>query len=103
MVIKIGPWTLTIGSTDQPETLKLLEQIMKTQAQVAADLRAITAQQNKIAAEIAAALAKLAEAIANMGNASPEVEAALAELTVASQANDDLNPDPAEEPPADPV
>ena len=62
----------------------------KSNAEVAAELAALTAQTIKTGEETKGALAKLAEAIANQANTSPEVEAALAELTVAVQGNDDL-------------
>lgn len=78
-----------------------LTQIMATQAQVAADLVALTDQVTKIKSEVTGKLQELADAIAAQGTASPEVEAALAGLKAEVQAVDDLVVDPL--PPAPPV
>lgn len=80
---------------------------MATQAQVAADLVTLTGQVTKIKSEVTGKLQELTDAIANQGNASPEVEAALAALKTEVQAVDDLivdalPPAPPAEPPANP-
>ena len=72
---------------------KKLLKIMASQEEVAAQLTALTAQLEKVKAEIQANLDALAQAIADQGNATPEVEAALAALTASVQSADDLNPD----------
>ena len=72
---------------------KTLKKIMATQEEVAGQLAALTAQVEKVKTEIQANLDALAEAIAAQGNATPEVEAALAALTASVQGADDLNPD----------
>lgn len=83
-----------------------LTNIMATQAQVAADLTALTEQVTKIKGEVTGKLQELADAIAAQGDASPEVETALAALKAEVKAVDDLVADPVIEdpplPPADP-
>lgn len=75
------------------------KKVMAKQQEVAAELVALKAQVEKIKTEVTAKLAALADAIANQGNASPEVESALAELKASVQGVDDLNEDaPVEEP-----
>ncbi len=80
-------------------TIKI-NQIMSTQKEIAEKLTALQAETEKVAAEVKAKLDELAEAIKNQGNASPEVETALANLTTAVAAVDDLIPD--SPPPATP-
>lgn len=75
------------------------QHIMATQAEVAAALVALKDQVTKVGTEVSGKLDELAAAIAAQGNASPEVEAALADLTTAVQAVDDLVADPVVEPP----
>lgn len=74
-----------------------LKVIMATQAEHAESLRALKAQNDKAAAEQAAALQKLQEALDAAGGTTAEVDAAMAELKASIQREDDLNPDtPAE-------
>ena len=75
---------------------------MATQAELAQSLRDMKTQNDKAAAEQAAALQKLQEALDAAGGTTPEVDAALAELKASIQAEDDLNPDAPVEPPVDP-
>lgn len=78
---------------------------MATQAQVAQDLVALKTQLTKVGNEVLGKLAELETALANQGNATPEVEAALAALKTSVQAVDDLIPDaptPPVEPPVTP-
>ncbi len=72
--------------------------IMKTQEEVATELVALKGQVEKIKGEITTKLQALADAIANQGNASPAVEAALADLKSSVQSADDLNADAPETP-----
>jgi hypothetical protein len=67
--------------------------IMETQAELAADLRAVTARVAKIGTEVGATLAKVVELEALLAAGGPvtdEVLTALAELKVQAQATDDL-------------
>lgn len=73
------------------------------QTEVAAELVALKEQVVKIKAEVTAKLTALAEAIANQGNASPEVEAALADLKSVVTEVDELNEDTPVEPPVEPT
>lgn len=77
---------------------------MKTQEQVAAELRELKAQQNKIAKEqsdrfdaLTLRIAELEAAVAN-APVTAEVENALTELKAAAQALDDTIPDAPVEP-----
>lgn len=73
--------------------LAKLEQLMATQAELAASLAVVSAQVTKIGVETSATLAKVAEleaALANAGNTSPEVDAALEALKAQVQVVDDL-------------
>ena len=65
----------------------------KSQSQVAQELADLKAETEKIAIEVQGKLDALALAIANQGNASPEVEAALADLTTSIKGVDDEIPD----------
>jgi ABC-type Fe3+-hydroxamate transport system substrate-binding protein len=75
-----------------------LTQIMATQAELAAELAAKTAQVRKAIDEITTRLAALEEAVRN-APATPELTAAVAALSTAVQAADDIVPD-APPPPA---
>lgn len=66
---------------------------MATQAEHAAELRAIKEQNDKARAEVVAKIQRLEDAIANGGTTTPEVDQALAELKASVQTDDDLNPD----------
>jgi methyl-accepting chemotaxis protein len=69
-----------------------LTQIMATQAELAAELAAKTAQIRKAIDEITTRLASLEEAVRN-APATPELTAAVAALSTAVQAADDIVPD----------
>jgi hypothetical protein len=71
--------------------------IMATQAELAAQLIEITAQNEKARTEILAKVADLEAAIETAGSTTPEVDAALAALKASVQADDDLNPDAPEQ------
>lgn len=74
---------------------------MATQAELAADLRTVTAQIRKIGTETSATLQKVIDLEAIIAAGAPvseEVLTALAELKAQAQAADDLTPDAA--PPA---
>jgi len=79
-----------------------IHNIMGTQAQVAAGILELKVQLGKIGTEVTGKLTALEEAILAQGNASPEVELALAELKTAVQAVDNLIPDAPVEPPTEP-
>ena len=72
----------------------LIKKIMSTQAEVAAQLTALSTQLDKALAEIQAEIQKLTDAVAAAGNSTPEVDAALGALSAKVQALDDLNADP---------
>jgi hypothetical protein len=81
------------------QTIDLLILMAKTQTQVNADLKALSLQSDKIAAEqakrfddLTAVIVKLTEQI-NAGEVTPEVEASLAELQTKLQSLDDTIPD----------
>jgi hypothetical protein len=67
--------------------------IMATQAELAQQLRDITAQNEKSRTEILAKIADLETALANAGNTSPEVDEAVAALKASVQTDDDIVPD----------
>ena len=69
-----------------------LTQIMATQAELAAELAAKTAQIRKAIDEITTRLAALEQAVRN-APATPELTAAVAALSTAVQAADDIVPD----------
>lgn len=73
--------------------IKKLEEMGKTQAQIAQELRDMKVQNEKARQEMLAKLATLEEAVANAGNSTPEVDEAIADLKSSIQADDDLNPD----------
>lgn len=75
------------------EIKQKLNIIMATQAELAKQLRDITAQNEKARQEILDKIATLEQAIIDAGNTTPEVDAALADLKASVQADDDLNPD----------
>lgn len=76
---------------------------MATQAEHAQALRDLREQNEKVAAEQAAALQRLQDALDAGGNTTPEVEEAMAALRASIQAEDDLNPDTPVEPPVEPA
>lgn len=67
---------------------------MTTQAETATLLNALADQLGKVFTEINTAMGELRTAIEAAGNATPDMQAALGRLTVASQKLDDLVPDP---------
>src|SRR5436190_15124430 len=77
----------------------LIKQIIMNQKDEALALGALRTQLTKANGEIQAKLKALQDTIDNGPDVSPEVEAAVAELTKASQALDDVVPDA---PPATP-
>lgn len=70
-----------------------LNKIMASQAELAQQLRDITAQNEKARAEILAKIAALEEALANAGGTTAEVDAAVADLKASVQTDDDIVPD----------
>ena len=86
--------------------LYLLERIMGTQTEHAADLQVITDQVTKIGTETSASLAKITEleaAIAVGGQTSPEVNEKVAALKAQLQVVDELVADVSASPPEDPM
>ncbi len=79
---------------------------MASNSELAADLKAVQDQVDKVGAETTATLAKVGELealLANQpGGTSPEVDAAMAALKASVKVVDDLVADPAA-PPTDPV
>ena len=73
--------------------LKNQFKMAKTQAEVAQELRDMKAQNEKSREEVLAKIATLEQAVKDAGNATPEVEEAIADLKSSIQADDDLNPD----------
>jgi chromosome segregation ATPase len=67
-----------------------LNKIMATQAEHAAELRAIKDQNDKARAEVLAKIADLETALANAGNTTPEVDEAMAALKASVQTDDDI-------------
>lgn len=76
---------------------QLEKRIMATQAELAAELRAMKEQNDKAFAEQEDALKKLQEALDLAGSTTPEVDEALEGLRASIQRDDDANPD-AEQP-----
>ena len=72
---------------------KTLNKMAKSQAETAAELRAIKDQNEKARLEILAKIKALEDALAAAGNTSDEVDAAVQDLKASVQADDDLNPD----------
>jgi hypothetical protein len=66
---------------------------MATQADHAAQLRAVTAQNEKARQEILAQIAALEAALESAGGTTAEVDEALTALKASVQADDDQNPD----------
>lgn len=78
-----------------------LEKLMTTQAQIAEALNAAVTLTTKIGTEVQGLKTRIAELTAALeaaGNATPEVQAALAALQTQLQAVDDLVPDAEPEP-----
>lgn len=70
-----------------------LKMIMATQAELAQQLRDITAQNEKARQEILQKIAELEAALENAGGTTPEVDEAVAALKASVQTDDDLHPD----------
>lgn len=70
-----------------------LKQIMATQAELAQQLRDVTAQNEKSRQEILAKIEALEQAVIAAGNSTPEVDQALADLKASVQTDDDIVPD----------
>ena len=77
-----------------------LDNIMATQAQLAAQLSAIGDELDKATAEIVAAIQALKDALAAAGGTTPEVDAAVTRLEGGAKSLDDMNPDAVTPPPA---
>lgn len=77
---------------------KTLKTIMSNQAELAQQLREITAQNEKARVEILGRISELETALENAGSTSPEVDEALDALKASVQTDDDLNPDAEPEP-----
>lgn len=75
---------------------------MATAQEHAQALRDLKTQNEKAAAEQAAALKKLQDAIDAGGATTPEIDQAMAELKASIQAEDDLNEDTPTTPPVEP-
>jgi seryl-tRNA synthetase len=75
------------------QIIRKLNDIIMTQAELAAELTRIKEQNEKARAEQQAALQALRDALANAGNTTPEVDEALTALASSIQAEDDENPD----------
>lgn len=72
--------------------IKKLNSIMATQEEHAAELRAVKEQNDKARAEVLAKISALELAI---GQTTPEVDAAMADLKASVQTDDDIVPDAA--------
>ncbi len=76
----------------------------KTQAELAEEIRQSNTQTRKGIDEVLGKIKNLEDIIANGAEVSPELEAAVADLKVSTQALDDIVPDaPPVEPPAPPA
>ncbi len=75
-----------------PATKQDINKILMNQAEELAALKTLTTQLGKASDEIQAKLKALQDAI-DAGTVTPEVEAAVAELTTAAQKLDDIVPD----------
>lgn len=101
-IIEVTHLTIQFVNPDGEEILKALttlgEALMTTQAELAADLKAVNDQVAKIGTESSATLAKVAEleaALAAGGTVSAEVDAAMAALKAQVKVVDDLVADSA--------
>ena len=96
IILKVQDLHIHIAGGDS--AIHLLEQIMTTQNEIATTLDGVTAQIAKIGTETTSLLNRvddLVAALAAAGNATPEVEAAVAALQAQAQVVDDLVPDAA--------
>jgi seryl-tRNA synthetase len=73
--------------------IKTLNKMSKTQAETAAEIRAIKDQNEKARLEILAKIKTLEDAIETSGNTSDEVDAAVQDLKASVQTDDDIVPD----------
>jgi heme oxygenase len=78
---------------NQNSLSRKVERIMASQAQLAQDLRDITAQNEKARLEILAQIKVLEDALSAAGGTTPEVDQAVADLKASVQKDDDQNPD----------
>ena len=83
-----------IAGLAQNQLTELKELIMSTQAELAEQLRIITAQNEKARTEVLGKIADLETALANAGNSTAEVDEALAALKASVQTDDDIVLDP---------
>lgn len=72
---------------------KTLNKMAKSQAETAAELRAIKDQNEKARVEILQKIKDLEDALANAGNTSQEVDDAVQALKASVQTDDDIVPD----------
>lgn len=70
-----------------------LKTMALSQAELAQELRNVTAQNEKSRTEILAKIADLETALANAGSTTPEVDEAVAALKASVQTDDDIVPD----------
>lgn len=90
-----GPVTVTVNNPEPnlAPILERLDSIMATQAQLEASLGQVGDQLDKAKGEITAAIDQLKTEVQNAGNSTPGVDAAMARLSAAAQALDDVVPD----------
>ena len=74
--------------------IKLLNQIIMTNAELKQQLEDITTQNEKARVEILQKIADLEAAIIAAGQTTPEVDTALTALKASVQTDDDIVPDP---------
>lgn len=70
-----------------------VDRIMATLAEATAEIRRITAQNEKARTEIRAAFKKLQDQVDNLGQTTPEFDAAMVELGASVQTDDDEHAD----------
>jgi seryl-tRNA synthetase len=93
---KITVYVLPHCEEDNNSINQKLNQIMATQAELAQQLRDVTAQNEKARQEILKKISDLEQAIIDAGNTSPEVDEALTALKASVQTDDDIVPDTTE-------
>lgn len=95
MILITAPVTVFVQGPDLAYLKPLLESIMTTQAELAAQLAAVGTQLTKVAQEITDKMSQLQAAIETAGTVTPEVTAALDAVKGVVQALDDIVPDAA--------
>ena len=93
-----------------PDIGAQLQEILMNQAQLAAALGTVASSLTAVGQQLDKATQEIVTAVQNAGNTSPEVDAALEQLTAvstalsaAAQGLDDLNPDAPAPAPAEPA